>query len=842
MTKKNRTTRRDLTIAIAFAIGIPLSGCNVAPQNSSNLFTGMPQGATGTGLMPAAIAGQAFLSEGVVIDSDTNDQVRMLNNDPTNPAKPNPAIAQELPPKSGTLVGFIGLPQYIPSGVLKNNGDVADSYTLPDMKAGDRVRIRPVPTIKEGTKIVFSAAIYDAYGENVVDAVPKNGLEGITLSIPEDGTYILNLVATSGASKYMLTYGEKAADASPSAMSLRAGVIPGEALVKRNDARIASGTSRAEKIELPLSSFSVNDTTDAITDAIKPEDRAKWNTLLAIQSLKDSGKFEYAEPNISVELYEEDPASIDFAVNDPEYQHQWGAAMIKADRAWGLTTGNSGYAADPIIIAVLDTGIFMHPDLVDNIIQGYDFVSNKWDAGDGDGIDDDPIIPIEDANSTTSHGTHVAGIAAAKGNNYSGISGIAPDAKIMPVRVVGKDGHGSLHDIAQGILYAAGLDNDSGTLPERRADIINLSLSSITSLKSLEEAVQAARNAGVIIVTSAGNNNTSSIGYPAKYNGVLAVGSVTKDKTKSSFSNYGSLLDITAPGGEISPNDEDGIISTSGNKDGYTYEVERGTSQSTPHVSGVIALMLSVARQNGTDITPAQLDNYLLRGAMTDDLGAPGRDDTYGEGLVNAQKAVQAVIDSLGISSGPAAKLNQRSLDFRATLKSLKFSMENTGGGTLETYSIATPPWITVSEIDNNDDFSFEFEASIDRSKLMLGANAGNIAINTNGGNLSLPVKAFLVPNETFSDAGDVTATLRVIDENGNVTGILDNQTLNAQNGYMFEFNELDATNRYELIVSKDLDGDGNLCEANEPCGVYTQPVEEIGSPVLGLKIEMALN
>ncbi|MBD2384643.1 S8 family peptidase [Cylindrospermum sp. FACHB-282] len=254
-----------------------------------------------------------------------------------------------------------------------------------------------------------------------------------------------------------------------------------------------------------------------------------------------------------------------------------GADMVKAPEAW-----EHGYTGKGVIVAVIDTGVdYNHEDLQNNI-----WTNSKEIAGNG--IDDDGNGYVDDVqgwnfvsnNNNTlddnSHGTHVAGTIAGE-NNDIGVTGVAYDAKIMPVKVLNESGSGSYSAIAKGIRYAA----DNG------ANVINLSLGGSYSNNTLKTAIEYASSKGVIVVMAAGNDGASSPGYPARYayNTGIAVGAVDEDNNLADFSNRSGSQEITyvtAPGVDVYsslPNNQYGTYS--------------GTSMATPHVAGVVALMLS---------------------------------------------------------------------------------------------------------------------------------------------------------------------------------------------------------------------------------------------------------
>lgn len=288
---------------------------------------------------------------------------------------------------------------------------------------------------------------------------------------------------------------------------------------------------------------------------------------------------------------------------DPAYEagDQWGLDKIQAPEAWGVTTGS-----DQVIIAVIDSGVDLdHPDLQDKIIAGWDFVNN----------DDQP-------DDDYSHGTHVAGIAAAVTDNDLGIAGVSWGARIMPVKVLNSGGSGYMSDVIDGMRYAA----DHG------AQVLNLSLGSITTSQALQDAVDYSRSKSAVVIAAVGNCGSGcSIGgtyyynpdmYPASCQNVVGAAATTSTDGWASFSEHNTYVDISAPGVSI-------YSTVPG---GYNYK--QGTSMATPFVSGLAALILS----KWPTYTPSQVETALFNNA--DDLtaypGGSGRDDYFGYGRINA--------------------------------------------------------------------------------------------------------------------------------------------------------------------------------------------------------------
>ncbi len=308
--------------------------------------------------------------------------------------------------------------------------------------------------------------------------------------------------------------------------------------------------------------------------------------------------------------------------NDPIYtSSQWHYPQINLPAAWDITTGGA------VIVAVLDTGTRpAHPDLAGVHVTGYDFVTDPAN-GDGDGRDSDPTDPgcPSDPNDL-SHGTHVEGTVAARTNNGQGVAGVnwggVSPTKIMTLRVLGGCGSGTPDDITEAIIYAA----------DRGAKVINMSLGidDPGPFPTMDNAITYARGLGVTLVAAAGNNTCRAVIYPARNPNVIAVAATTITNERAAYSACGPELDVAAPGGSSAG----WVWSTSWSPNlGNVYAGFSGTSMATPHVAGVVALMIA------RGITgPATIQSVLESTAT--DLGTPGKDTQFGSGLINAAAAV----------------------------------------------------------------------------------------------------------------------------------------------------------------------------------------------------------
>jgi subtilisin family serine protease len=301
---------------------------------------------------------------------------------------------------------------------------------------------------------------------------------------------------------------------------------------------------------------------------------------------------------------------------DPSRSQQWALDALDAETAWASSTGTG------VTVAVIDSGVSRHPDLAGKFVRGIDLV----DGGNG----------RTDANG---HGTHVAGIIAMTANNNLGGAGLAPGVAIMPVVVADAGGSVRSADSAKGIIWAV----DHG------ADIVNMSYSG--SASSVEQkAIQYAQSKGVVTVAAAGNAYLDSRGtlfnpvqYPAAFPGVVGVGAVTRSLRRSSFSEVGRQVDLVAPGGSGAFDSPRGIFSTYA---GSGYVRMPGTSMAAPYVTGTMALTIERQRALGLQVNPVDV----VLGSATD-LGAEGRDDQFGFGLVSPNRAL-STLNSLQATGG----------------------------------------------------------------------------------------------------------------------------------------------------------------------------------------------
>lgn len=360
-------------------------------------------------------------------------------------------------------------------------------------------------------------------------------------------------------------------------------------------------------------------------------------------------------------------------INDPKMNRMWsltGEKGVSALEAWGTTRGKG------VTVAVLDSGITAHPDLDANVLPGYDFIAESAFSNDGDGRDSDPTdagnwtvdnqcFTGSKATASDWHGTHVAGTIAAIANNNEGIAGVAPEAKIVPVRVLGACG-GFDSDITDGIIWAAGGSVRGVPANQNPAQVINMSIGSEgTCTTPYRQAIAQANKRGSIVVVAAGNNNfDASKSSPGNCEDVITVGATDKNGKRSYFSNYGSRVDVSAPGGDRRYWGG-GILSTlnagktaPGKADYAEYQ---GTSMAAPHVAGIVALMKAVDPK----LTYAQAKKALQSTSQ----GVECDQSACGSGIVNAARAVQQVRSDREAADAAAAEAARKKAEEEAARK-----------------------------------------------------------------------------------------------------------------------------------------------------------------------------
>lgn len=479
-----------------------------------------------------------------------------------------------------------------------------------------------------------------------------------------------------------------------------------------------------------------------------------------------------------VEIYSKNP-NVEYAIpnaimnafmvpNDPYYgTYQWNfkafetgvGGGINLEPAWDISTGNG------VIVAVLDTGVAYEdysiyrkaPDLANtNFVPGYDFVNN----------DAHP-------NDDNSHGTHVAGTIAQSTNNNYGVAGVAYSCSIMPVKVLNKQGSGTLQQLVDGIYFAT----------NNGAKVISMSLGYPPGYypgKALDDALNYAYSNGVTVVAASGNNEAGTVSYPAAYEKCIAVGATRYDGSRSNYSNYGDALDVMAPGGDTSLDQNgdgyrDGILqntfdpNTKNPKD-FGFWFFQGTSMATPHISGVAALLIAKGA-NGPEEVMAAIQNTAT------DLGTSGWDQYYGYGLINAKAALDSIQSQPTVNNPPVAEAGGPYTGIKGTAIAFDGSGSYDSDGSIISYywdfdgdgitdsSEENPTWtyentgtytVTLTVTDNENAVGTD-EATVTVTD---PASGGTIRVS----DVSVETSSKLAGKNTFVSA---TAVVTIVDSNG---------------------------------------------------------------------------
>jgi Subtilase family len=518
----------------------------------------------------------------------------------------------------------------------------------------------------------------------------------------------------------------------------------------------------------------------SVSGFIRADSSTGRATLDWIRSLEARSDVEYAEPNYQVTLEKVPDDPLYAGVADPNNpsailsSQRWHYEQLNLPAAWDVPLP-AVTASNAVTVAVIDSGILWdqndpdlrHPDFnctvgtsLPKILPGYDFATN----------DDNPF----DNDDRSFHGTHVAAtIGACSDNNRFG-AGVAWNARILPVRAFSNINGGISSDfekIARSVYWAAGIPLPStlGTskavpLNPNPAQIINMSLGgpAVASSRFLQDAVNAATNQGVIVVVAAGNKNRDTSEFvPASLRGVIVVGATAPDKARASYSNHGGAISVMAPGGDQARRGlvQDGVLSLgacggfdnfAGNpppcpssNPSFGSHFLQGTSMATPHIAGVIAMMLQaqpkLRNPVGTEIRRnwARVLSYLQDSSSLTGMGSCERG--CGAGLLNAAKAVQKAIDypSIGpllvpTSSSTSSENVNGAIQFGPDDTLIKFSVKNVGDATAVMNVSATSPGLTASAFSINVPAESEgvVVVNLNRNGVADGSYVGRVSIN----------------------------------------------------------------------------------------------------------------
>jgi serine protease len=777
-----------------------------------------------------AVSGTVIPAGGTAADTDVND--------PAAPFASNDDFPEAQPiPNPVTLGGYVNVPGAGPEGRSRAAGDEFDAFRV-GLLGGQVVTLL---IASEDASDDLDLYLLDLDGQ-IVDASVADAARVESIVVPDgaSGEFFLAVRAFSGASKYLLNIGQPVSGMAP-AMRIGDAFVPGELIVRLADepeskdpaldglrrlgarggrahdtaprnmlvtldalstqhARIAGARQRIESLRPAVPPFGLFGTRDETM-------AAKLETLLTAKALARDPAVAAATPNYLHELH------ATFTPDDLHYRLQWHYPQISLPQAWPINTGAG------VIVAVIDSGVFLaHPDLAGRLVDGYDFIAG---VPGGNDPGDSPIPP----GGSTFHGTHVAGTVAAATDNGIGVAGTAFDARVMPLRVCTTSGCPGFA-IEQALRYAAGLPNDSGTVPAQAASVINLSLGrqggpALASEQSLYDELRAR---DIVVVSSAGNNDTSEPSYPAAYQNVLAVSAVDIEARKARYSNFGSWIDLAAPGGDLqrdlnADGFPDGVLSTiADDRDGQPvprFAFLQGTSMAAPHVAGVMALIRSAVPA----LSAQDIEALLRNGLVTEDLGVPGRDDIFGHGLINAARAVTEALNTGGapVELAPFMSASPPSVNLGTGLATATVVFSNSGGGELEfgVLSEDSGGWLGVASERAED--SLIVRLSADRASMAEGVYLATVTVTSSANTVEVPV--FMQVADILSASVGLQSVL-----------LVDPETFATQHGAIavpapdgsqaFRIEDV-APGTYLLASGSDSDNDGFICDAGESCGIY---------------------
>jgi serine protease len=781
----------------------------------------------------ASVSGTISIAANTLVDSDIND--------PGTPLTSNSSFVEaQVIPNIVTVQGFASADATGKDGDnFEDNPDLKDYYRVA-LHSGQSIRLQVVDFESFDVQGVYKGDLdlylYDSEQNLISFSDSINEFEAIT--VEDSGNYFVAVEAFSGISKYVLNIESTSL---LTGLGKSADFVPNEAIVKMNSQFAISSfssldsnmslhhqdSSRANLINFSeqVTKSSVQGSESVAVDELallNPDSYQKYLTTKRIKELSLQPQVSFIEPNYI--------RRAQLVPNDEFYPQQWHYPAMSLPQAWDITTGYPDLGEESVVVAVIDTGVFLnHSDLRGQLIQGYDFIKNESNSVDGDGIDNNPDDPGDGsaARSSSWHGTHVAGTIAANSNNDIGVAGVSWGAKIMPIRALGVYG-GEVYDLIQSVRYAAGLSNDSGTIPEKPADIINMSLGG-TSYSEIESLLyQEVYDKGIVVVASAGNDTSAAPSYPASYNGVISVSALDVGNNLAPYSNFGTNIDIAAPGGNTlvdntGDGQPDGVLSTlvddsSGSRKSII-DYYQGTSMAAPHVAGMIALMKAIY----PELTASNVEALLQNGLLTDDIGDAGRDNNFGFGAANALKAVQAAYD---LDSGdeevelPASIVaTPASLNF-GSLNSAKVTLSNKGAGSPRVLGIDTSEdWIDVVEDDLDSAGLGVYDVLINRDGLSDGLYVGRIYITfENASPISIYISMMVGTIDTSGSLAKIFAL--VLDSSTNETVAFAIATDNGDSTVDYTISDVPA-GRYNVVAGTDIDNDNVICQSGEACGAY---------------------
>lgn len=799
------------------------------------------------GTVNVALSGFIDIESGTRVDADNADALT-LNPTPRSTAQnlpPEYVLAGYVSQLSGDYPSISGFPSF------SYATDPEDEYLM-SLRSGQTVELQAFGTREGASPLRLSLFQNGTLVQSQVTGGPTSQIR-VTNTTGADGVFTLQ-VEPEGANPmlYVLSTAVNAAAQARSFEWPAHEFVEGEAIVEMES---GVGAQSAQTMMAQANMVADQELAPGVWKVKAPmplqqnaSGSAKASTLHWIRSLKQQPGVASVTPNYRTQ-------TMMTPIDEPLYgAQQWHYGLLNGPTGWQLA---QNYGAG-VTVAVMDTGLYRsasgwHQDLDANVISilpsGADFVSGQFDNDSQPGRDNNPADPGNSVGGSVYHGTHVAGTVAAAVNMQGG-GGVAFDSTLLPVRVLGDGGSGSSADLLAALQWVAGPSNG-----EPLADIVNLSLGGLPFIQSMQDAISAAAEKGVIFVAAAGNASTSARSYPAAFDNVFAVSAVDGAGRLASYSNFGDWIDLAAPGGDASRDGNgdgrgDVVVSTSViNGTEETYIGLQGTSMAAPHVSGVFALMKGEnAALDYQFVNAALMSGKLTVGGCS---STSCRTDELGYGLLDAGRAASAAMASpiRDLLTAAPAVVALSSEGARTEDVVLEVYGDNPNSVIINSVT-TTASWLNIDSAPNNGDSGIRFDIalSLNLSALEPGiSERTTVQVEYRGDSetrtLEIPVVGQQVTDQQARDAGRHFVLLVSPDPDSDFFRTEAQATVVAQNGqYRFEFvpddgeapkalNEV-APGNYILVAGSDLDNDGLICHGGEACAEY---------PVAGLRQEITV-
>lgn len=817
-------------------------------------------GGGGGGTTSHTLSGRIAVTENAAVDSDLNDtrQTPWVINDSDTTAQPITAPV--------LLVGTVNVVNAGPPGLNQSSGDYDDFFKV-DLVAGQVVELE---FASDPTAADVDLYVTSADGSHHGESIGQDSRYEC-VKVTAAATYFVDVRAFQGASIYNLRIGAPGSGDCV-AFTSSARFVPNELVAKpRVQAQAAvdrmtlllqsagvrslstSGDAGLQLLSLPnsaparaagLATLAAASSTGASRRAATA--RASASSLVVMSDtieyakrLRKSGSYEYVEPNW---IMERQALVGTLPPNDRGYPYQrWHYEQIELPAAMATINGLATQPTRRPVVAIIDDGVVLdHPDLKPQLFSpGRSFIST--DPG-GDHNSDSGDNPSAPSDNPIFHGTHVAGTVAAAGFDGIGGIGVAPMAQLLPLRVFAPGKGASSYDTINAILYAAGLlNNASADIGTRRADVINMSLGSDSACSAgYQDAISQARSREVIVVAAAGNSGhndqgqRAAVGSPANCAGVIAVSATEAHKQITYYSNTGingTSITVAAPGGDTSQSSTgngapDGVYSdlatfdAAGNRQ-PTFGPMPGTSMASPHVAGVMALI----RYINPAITVGEIDALIANGSLTDDLGTVGKDVDYGYGLINARKAVDAALASLGGSAPPPpvgqVVASPSSIDFGSFQTSAVLTLQTTGTTSTQVTSVTSsnPAIVTVAPklIDATTRLG-TYTVTVIRAALPAGTSYPTLTVMLSSGS-AFTVQ--LAATQSGASGKGSYGPMYVLLIDPDTQKVIDT-VLAAPTSGGYTWSKTGYTgSKVSVVAGSDLDNDDIICARGEPCGAY---------------------